>query len=86
MTNPPVFERKEKYIVIKIEDARKYLSEAQQSNLAAILQVISIGRYEDGKDVRNFVCISDKLPIYEQVWKLLEKQCTYIAEKDIKRD
>lgn len=67
------FERKEKYIVIKIEDLER-LNVADQFAVAQACNRIDRGRFAEGKPHRNFVCIHDGMACYEAAWKLVEDE------------
>ncbi len=67
------FERKEKYIVIKIEDLDK-LNVADQFALAQVCNRIDRVRNAAGKQHREFVCIHDGMACYEAAWKLVEDE------------
>lgn len=67
------FKRETKYEVFKLDDARKYLSERQQHNLVALLNVIQDGRKNDGKPPCNrYVVVNEDEWYSETVWKLIE--------------
>lgn len=67
------FERKEKYIVFKIEDAEKYLFPFQKQQLHMICAVIENGRRVDGKGQNYYVVVNQDESYAEEVWKLIEK-------------
>lgn len=50
------------HIVIKIEDAMKYLTEVEQKSLETIVNTISKGRAEEGKNPSNnyYICNVDE--------------------------
>lgn len=61
-------EKENTHIVIKIEDAMKYLTEVEQKSLETIVNTISRGRAEEGKDPSNkyYICNVDE-PYAEMV-------------------
>ena len=66
------FKKENRYIVIKREDANRYLSDKEKDSLAAICESIKDGRAIDNKPSRHYVCIPDHYPMYNKVWKWLE--------------
>lgn len=50
------------HIVIKRDDAIKYLSEKQKYDLDSILLTINIGREKEGKPVNNYLVINKDEP------------------------
>lgn len=56
------------HIVIKIEDAMKYLTEVEQKSLETIINTVSRGRAEEGKNPSNkyYICNVDE-PYAEMV-------------------
>lgn len=62
-----MFERKNKYIVIK-RKSLSLLSEGQLQNLQDILETLS--------DLTNYVVVKEGYPEYEYVWKSIEKRVT----------
>ena len=61
-----------KYLVLKIADIDKYLSDEKQLKLDAIVTCIRVGRLNDGKCDQEYVCVAADWPMYEQVWGLVE--------------
>ena len=85
-------ERVNTHIVIKREDALKYLTEVEYQTLEAIQSAISRGRKEDGKDPINnyYVCnldedyaeiIRDVIRLGEERKNLAVRLGTALAEK-----
>lgn len=68
-----------KYIVIKIDDAKEYLSPEEQTKLGDILYKIRIGRAWAGKEEKRHVVCSNTMPMYQQVWDLIE---TWVDNKN----
>lgn len=64
--------RYNKYLVIKIADIEKYLSDEKQLKLNALVTCIRVGRVKDGKQDQQYVCVAADWPMYEQVWKMIE--------------
>lgn len=73
---PSDFKREEKYLVIKIDDAREYLTPEGQDRLREIASYIENMRRLHGKRTKQFVCISDACPYYDEAWALVEKWVT----------
>ena len=65
-------ERYNKYLVLKISDIEKYLSDDKQLKLDALATCIRLGRLNDGKHDQQYVCIAADWPMYEQVWSMVE--------------
>lgn len=67
-----IIEKKPMYIVIKQEDAKKYLSQDEISALINIIGKISNGRFEDNKHPSNtyYVCNTDE-PYADAVHKVI---------------
>lgn len=58
------------YIVINRNDVDAYLNDHGKETLQVILEGIESGRRENGKDIRDYVVVSDKRPaLYEEVWE-----------------
>jgi len=51
---------KYRYIVIKSADAEAALSESELNRLAELIDKIADYRRHNGKEDRNYICISDK--------------------------
>ena len=62
-----MFERKNKYIVIK-RKSLQYLSQEQLDALTDILETLS--------DLTNYVVVKEGYPEYEMVWKAIEERVT----------
>lgn len=65
-------ERYNKYLVLKIADIEKYLSDEKQLKLDALVTCIRVGRLNDGKRDQEYVCVAADWPMYEQVWGMVE--------------
>ena len=65
-------ERYNKYLVLKIADIEKYLSDEKQLKLDALVTCIRVGRLNDGKRDQEYVCVAGGWPMYEQVWGMVE--------------
>lgn len=65
--------REHKYIVIKISDADKYLSDKQKEALTEINSTLQRGIRSQGKKVHSYCCIRDDYPMYESVWSQLSE-------------
>lgn len=79
----PKFERYNKYEVIKLEDAQKYLTGNQKEKLQEIIKSIQWGRKGDGKvPCNSYVVVNEDQPYAEQVWGLIKEQW----EKDNKQE
>ena len=65
-------ERYNKYLVLKIADIEKYLSDEKQLKLDALVTCIRVGRLNDGKRDQEYVCVAADWPMHEQVWGMVE--------------
>ena len=68
------FERKDKYIVIKVEDWQQALSSKQKSDWINLVDIIRGFRHDLGKRDNSYVEVTEDQPYPEQVWKLIEEQ------------
>ena len=78
------FQREEKYIVIKLDDIKKYLDSESVDNLNKILNVVRTGRAADNKTPENrYVIVNQKEDYIEEVWSLIElgERAKIIQEK-----
>lgn len=66
------FKRENKYLVLKIDDINKYLSDEQQLKLDCLVTKIRLGRLHEGKHDQQYVCIAADWPMYEQVWAMVQ--------------
>ena len=67
------------YIVQKRHDVISYLSGSQQKKYVELLDIINKGRKADYKDIPNYVVVREGWPMYEKVWRAIEK---WIEEED----
>ena len=69
-------ERENKYLVLKLKDINKYLTNKEKGELDDILKSISTAKYPDmNPEVYNeldCVVVEKDWPMYEQVWNLIE--------------
>ena len=65
-------DRYNKYLVLKIADIEKYLSDEKQLKLDALVTCIRVGRLNDGKRDQEYVCVAADWPMHEQVWGMVE--------------
>ena len=65
-------ERYNKYLVLKIADIEKYLSDEKQLKLDSLVTCIRVGRLNDGKRDQEYVCVAADWPMHEQVWGMVE--------------
>ena len=66
------FRRENRYIVIKMKDALKYLTPAQFRELSNIERSITVGRGSESKPPLTAVVVEQDWPEYEIVWKMIE--------------
>ena len=65
-------DRYNKYLVLKVADIEKHLSEDKQLKLDALITNIRIGRLNDGKQDQQYVVVAADWPMYETVWGMIE--------------
>jgi len=58
-----------KYLVLKWDDINNTLNNSETRKLAMMLKKISIARAKDDKGERDYVVVSDSLPMYEEVYQ-----------------
>jgi hypothetical protein len=66
------FKREQRYIVIKISDAKDALDDWQLHELQYLLDIVSKGRSRKGKPRLKCVVVESDWPIYEQVWDMIK--------------
>lgn len=70
------FQREHRYYVVKVSDARKYLTDLEQGILALLLGKTTSGRLQDGKDPLICVVVEHDWPEYEPTWQAIEERVT----------
>ena len=70
------FKREQKYLVIKVKDAKHYLDEDQLEQLAGISDTIEVRRKAVGLPGLECVVIESHWPEYEATWKAIEARVT----------
>lgn len=70
------FKREQKYLVIKVKDAKHYLDEDQLEQLAGIADTIEARRKAVGLTGLECVVIESHWPEYEATWKAIEARFT----------
>lgn len=63
--------RENTHIVIKNEDAKKYLSESQKRELDNILLSINNGRISDNKSVNTYLIVNKDEPYAEKIQDMI---------------
>lgn len=73
MKRPTVGEKvkEEKYLVLKLADIEKYLSEKDRLHLTHICDEIDVGRFFDGKIANHYIVVNEEEPYAEKVWDLI---------------
>lgn len=66
------FERKEKYIVIKIDDINDYLVKEDVTNLKYICGIIDECRRRENKKINSYIVVNQDESYSKKVWKLIE--------------
>ena len=70
------FKREQRYFVVKVRDAKRYLDDHQLEKLAEIADTISEGREKDSIPDVECVVIESDWPEYEPTWKAIEARMT----------
>lgn len=66
------FRREPRYVVFKITDIHKYLSEFNQGQIMRLGGIIAEGRAMDGKPPFNAVVVEQDWPEFDMVWQAIE--------------
>ena len=64
-------QRESRYLMAKLKDITKYLSDDDASNLIGLVKKVDQGREHDGKRPLQCVCVEDDWPEYEEVWAMI---------------
>jgi len=80
------FVRELRYEVIKLKDAKAYLTEAEIDTLARIGEKVSAGRARDGKAPLSCVVVESDWPEYEPTWSAIEARCNGVRPSNFHRD
>lgn len=78
----PAFHREERYIVLKITDIDKSLSDAEVDTLRGICNKVEKYRGESGKRQFECVVVESDWPEYEPTWKSIEQRITNSKVKE----
>ena len=70
------FKREQKYLVIKVKDAKHYLDEDQLEQLAGIADTVEARRKAVGLPGLECVVIESHWPEYESTWQAIEARVT----------
>ncbi len=68
------FKRENKYLVLKWDDIRKYLSLEDESCLNSVVESIDRKRSLDGKKNNSYVVVNEEEPYAEKVWDLIKEE------------
>jgi len=71
-----MFERENRYVVLKIKDINKYLPYKLEKQLESIMFQIALGRAKDDKYALDCVVVENDWPEYEPTWKAIEERMT----------
>ena len=66
------FKREPRYVVFKIKDIEKYLTQGEKDSLMCIGEEIAFSRADDGKPPFNAVVVEQDWPEFEMVWAAIE--------------
>jgi hypothetical protein len=67
-------EREQRYVVFKIKDMFKYLSEDEIEVVGDLLEKVVYGRQMDSREPLKCVTVESDWPEYEMVWDMIEKR------------
>jgi len=70
------FNREFRYIVFKLKDIDKYLTQEDKDTLMKIGYQIAEGRFDDNKPTFNAVVVEQDWPEFEPTWKAIEERMT----------
>lgn len=77
---PEPFVREMRYVIFKIKDIEKYLTQHEHLTLGIISRQVNAGRKLDGKMPLECVVIESDWPEYESTWKALESRMNQEAK------
>lgn len=66
------FKKEDKYLVIKLDDIKNFLSKEMILQLESICQIIREGRHELGKKDNSYVVVNEDENYADRVWKFIE--------------
>lgn len=66
------FEKKNKYLVLKLEDIDKALSTSQKQELNKFIDQINGYRYEEGKKDNSYVVVNEDETYSKMIWELIK--------------
>lgn len=68
-----LFQRYDKYLILKTEDIDAFLTVEEKIRLDSICLSIKMGRASELKELSpNYVAVSESNPFYDIIWKLIE--------------
>ncbi|MCP5233595.1 MAG: hypothetical protein H6948_16210 [Zoogloeaceae bacterium] len=70
------FKREPRYVVFKIKDIEKYLTQGEKDSLMCIGDEIACARADDGRPPFNAVVVEQDWPEFEMVWDTIEARMT----------
>lgn len=73
---PEPFVREPRYLVFKIKDTEKYLTQGEKDSLMSIDDEISCARADEGKPPFNAVVVEQDWPEFDLVWEMIEARMT----------
>ena len=68
------FVRERRYLVVKITDAKKYLSPAELGIVELLATKTALGRRAEGKRDLRCVVVESDWPEYEPTWQAIERR------------
>lgn len=77
-----MFEREQRYLVIKYKDAIAALTVAERHQLAALSEKVAKHRLDTERDLLNCVVVESDWPMYENTWVAIEQMAETEWSKD----
>lgn len=74
------FKRELRYVVFKLKDMEKYLTEGERNGIMCIGEEIDSCRAYDGKPQLNAVVVEQDWPEFDMVWRAIEDRMNAESE------
>ena len=77
-----MFEREQRYLVIKYKDAADALTVAERHQLASLTEKVAKHRLDADRGLLDCVVVEADWPIYNDTWMAIEQMAATDASKD----
>ena len=77
-----MFEREQRYLVIKYKDASAALTVAERHQLASLAEKVAKHRLDADRGLLDCVVVEADWPIYNDTWMAIEQMAATDASKD----